>query len=229
MIEKDLFKLFSERVVYDIHTHIFPDKLAVKAVANIGGYYGIKMQCPGTSDALESYLKELPNMRFVVSSAALKEESMRAGNDFLLGEADKKPSFIPFSSFYPFMSVSDAEKELLRVKERGSKGIKLHPDFQKFNIDDPHAIEIYKICEQLGFPVLFHVGDINTDYSTPTRVYNVANKLPGLKIIAAHLCGYSVWDEAERVLIGTDVYTETSDALLCLEPERVVVLSESMG
>ena len=221
--------MLSERIIYDVHTHIFPDKLAEKAVGNIGGYYGIHMQCPGTADALEANLNELPNIKFIVSSAALKEESMKAGNDFLLGEAEKRSSFIPFSSFFPFMSVSDAEKELLRVKEKGSKGIKLHPDFQKFNIEDPHVIEIYKICLQLELPILFHVGDINTDYSTPTRVYNVANKLPELKIIAAHLCGYSVWDEAERVLIGTNVYTETSDALLCLEPERVVELIRKHG
>ncbi|MDD4124946.1 MAG: amidohydrolase family protein [Eubacteriales bacterium] len=221
--------MISERIVYDVHTHIFPDKLAERAVGNIGKYYGIPMGCTGTAETLEENLIKLPNMKFVVSSAALKEESMKAANDFLLEEAAKRPSFIPFSSFYPYISVSDAETELVRVKERGTKGIKLHPDFQKFYIDDPHVIEIYGICEQLGLPILFHVGDVNTDYSTPTRVYNVTNKLPRLKIIAAHLCGYSVWDEAEKVLIGTDVYTETSDAMLGLEPDRIVDLIRKHG
>ncbi len=221
--------MLSERIIYDIHTHIFPEKIAGKAVANIGAYYGITMKCPGTPAALEESLEKLPNIKFFVSSAALKEESMRAGNDFLLAESEKRLSFIPFSSFFPYMSVNDAEKELIRVKERGTRGIKLHPDFQKFYLDDPHLMEIYKICEKLDLPVLFHVGDVNTDYSTPRRVRNVADSLPGLTIIAAHLCGYSVWDEAEKYLIGTRVYTETSDALLGLKPEKVVELIRKHG
>ena len=53
--------------------------------------------------------------------------------------------------------------------------------------------------------------------------------MPALKVIAAHMCGYSVWDEAERELIGTSVYTDTSDALIGLPPERVYALIEKHG
>ncbi len=213
--------------VYDIHTHIFPDKVAAKGVANIGGYYGIPMQCDGKASTLDGI--RLPEMKCCISSAALKEEIVTKNNDFLLEEAGKYPAFIPFSSFYPFMSPSEAAKELERVKSLGSKGIKMHPDFQKYNIDEPNAVEIYRICAELELPVLFHVGDRNTDYSTPVRVLNVAEKVPSLKIIAAHMCGYSVWDDAEKYLIGTNVYTETSDALLDLEPERVLGMIRRHG
>ena len=58
--------------VYDIHTHIFPDKIASKGVANIGGYYGIPMQCDGKASTLDEI--RLPNMKCCISSAALKEE-----------------------------------------------------------------------------------------------------------------------------------------------------------
>lgn len=213
--------------IYDIHTHIFPDKIAAKGVANVGNYYGIPMQCDGKASTLDSI--RLPQMKCCISSAALKAETVEKNNDFLLEEAKNHPSFIPFSSFYPFMDPRDAAKELERVKSLGSKGIKMHPDFQKYFIDDANAVEIYRICAELGLPVLFHVGDKNTDYSTPQRVLNVAEKVPDLKIIAAHLCGYSVWDDAEKYLIGTDVYTETSDALLDLEPERVLAMIRRHG
>ncbi|MEG1743686.1 MAG: amidohydrolase family protein [Clostridia bacterium] len=219
----------SNRKIIDIHTHIFPKPLAARAVQNIGTYYSINMQCEGTSENLLQSIEELPNIRFVISSATLKYANLRNGNDFLLDEAQKHKEFIPFSSFYPFMNVTEAKNELLRVKALGTKGIKLHPDFQKFCIDDQNAIEIYKICEELGLPILFHVGDENTDMSSPTRIYRVAEKLPGLKIIAAHLCGYKAWDEAERTIIGTSVYTEISDALSCLSPERVVDLIRRHG
>ena len=57
----------------------------------------------------------------------------------------------------------------------------------------------------------------------------MAEKLPGLKMIAAHMCGYSVWDEAEKYLIGTDVYTETSDSLDNMEPERLADMIRRHG
>lgn len=216
-------------VVYDVHTHIFPERLAERAVENIGGYYGIKMEGKGTAKNLEKSLEAIPQFRFVISSAALKAEAMVQVNDYLLEEAKENNCFIPFSSVYPHIPVSDAEKELVRVKEKGTMGIKLHPDFQKFYIDDSHVFEIYKICRQLDLPVLIHLGDENTDYSTPTRLYNVVNRLPDLKVIAAHLGGYTAWDEAERVLLGANVYTETSDAWLGLEGERIVELCRKHG
>ena len=43
------------------------------------------------------------------------------------------------------------------------------------------------------------------------------------------MCGYQAWDEAEEVLIGTPVYTDTSDALIGLPPERVYNLIENMA
>ncbi len=212
---------------YDIHTHIFPQKIAAHGVENIGKFYDLKMRCDGTGESLAALLPE--GMRCVISSATLKEEVMQKGNDFLLDFASRCPAFIPFSSFYPFCSVLDAAHELERVKKLGTKGIKMHPDFQHYELDDPHAVEIYRVCAELELPVLFHVGDKRYDLSSPLRMRRVADKLPGLTIIAAHMCGYSVWDEAEKYLIGTDVYTETSDSLDNMEPERLVDMIRRHG
>ncbi|HBR32419.1 MAG TPA: amidohydrolase, partial [Clostridiales bacterium] len=87
----------------------------------------------------------------------------------------------------------------------------------------------YRTCAELELPILFHVGDQNSDISSPTRLYNVINRLPELTVIAAHMCGYQAWDEAEQVLIGTPVYTETSDALIGLAPERVYRMIKKHG
>ena len=74
-------------MVYDVHTHIFPERLAERAVENIGGYYGIKMEGKGTAKDLEKSLEAIPQFRFVISSAALKAEAMVQVNDYLLEEA----------------------------------------------------------------------------------------------------------------------------------------------
>ncbi len=213
--------------IYDIHTHIFPQKIASHGVENIGRFYGLTMRCDGTGESLGTLLPE--GMRCVISSASLKEETMCKGNDFLLEFAKKNPDFIPFSSFFPFCPVLDAAHELERVKKLGTKGIKMHPDFQQYYLDDPHVMEIYRVCAELELPVMFHVGDRRYDYSSPKRMRNVIDKLPELKAIAAHMCGYSVWDEAEKYLIGTNVYTETSDSLDNMEPEQLVDMIRRHG
>lgn len=213
--------------IYDIHTHIFPQKIAARGVENIGKFYGLQMRCDGTGESLGTLL--VPGMKCVISSASLKEDTMSIGNDFLLDFAKRNKNFIPFSSFFPFCSVLDAAHELERCKKLGTKGVKMHPDFQQYYLDDPHAVEIYRVCAELELPVMFHVGDRRYDYSSPRRTLNVAEKLPDLKIIAAHMCGYSVWDEAEKYLIGTNVYTETSDSLDNMEPEALADMIRRHG
>ncbi len=50
--------------------------------------------------------------------------------------------------------------EILRnSKKNGLLGLKLHSDFQQFNIDDPDMYPVYAEAEKQGIPILFHMGD----------------------------------------------------------------------
>ena len=215
--------------IIDVHTHVFPQKVAVRAADNTANYYNLPRQGDGTTETLLKGAEGLTNVRFVISSAALRADRVRVGNDYLTGLARDDKRFIPLASFHTDLSAEEAEAELVRAKEFGAKGVKLHSDFQGFAIDDPHAIEIYRICAKLGFPILFHVGDQKSDLSHPRRVLNVMEKVPELVIIAAHMCGYSVWDEAEKYLIGQPVYTDTSEALLGMDAKGLYRLIEKHG
>ena len=216
------------RRLIDVHAHVFPDKIARRAADNVANYYDLVMEADGTVAGLLAGAEGL-DARFVISSAALKAEHVATGNDFLLDAAAAEPRFIPLASVHPDMGAAAAVDELERVKARGARGVKLHPDFQRFIVDREDMFPVYEACAALGLPVLFHVGDRNSDASSPARVRHIAERVPALKVIAAHMCGYSVWDEAERELIGTSVYTDTSDALIGLPPERVYALIEKHG
>jgi len=215
--------------VIDVHTHIFPPNLAVRAADNVVNYYRLTREGDGTAETLLKGGEAFENVRFVISSAAIKPENVVNGNNFLLKAAKADSRFIPLCSFHPDMDFDEAVRELERVKKEGAKGVKLHPDFQHFPIDRDDVIPLYEVCAELKLPILFHVGDEHSDLSAPTRLYRVINRLPNLVAIAAHLCGYQSWDEAEKTLIGTPVYTETSDALIGLPPERVYKLIEKHG
>lgn len=48
--------------------------------------------------------------------------------------------------------------ELDRIKALGLKGVKLHPDYQRFLVDDPRCIPIYEKISRLGLITVFHTG-----------------------------------------------------------------------
>ena len=125
--------------------------------------------------------------------------------------------------------VSDIQAEMDDIQRRGLRGIKLHPDFQHFYIDDPKMLPVYEEAHRRGLPVLFHTGDSRTDFSTPRRLMNVIQKIPDFTCIAAHLGGYSEWEDARRELSGTNVYIDTSSSLFAVTPEQARKSIEHFG
>ena len=219
----------SARKLIDFHTHIFPDNIALRAAENIGSYYSLNMEGNGTAAMMRERVPMDTDCRFVISSAAMKPKNARPGNDFLLGCAAADKAYIPFGSFHPDMGESEALAEIERIAEAGIKGIKIHPDFQHIFIDAPELITLYRRCARLGLPILFHVGDRNTDYSTPLRMRRVCDTVPDLKVIAAHLGGYSVWEEAEKYLGDTRVYVDCSEARPFLSEKETYDLIMAFG
>ena len=50
-------------------------------------------------------------------------------------------------------------------------------------------------------PVLLH-GDARYQYSNPDQLIPVPEAFPETVFVGAHMCGYTIWDEAERALYG---------------------------
>ena len=76
----------------------------------------------------------------------------------------------------------DALDELQRIKDLGLYGVKLHPDYQGFLIDDPKMFPIYDAISSLGLPVTFHTGwdPLSPDliHATPQAVAKVVKLFP---------------------------------------------------
>ncbi len=217
------------RKIIDVHAHVFPDKIALRAVDNVATYYSIHMAGNGTLSGLFEGSKNL-DAHFVICNAALKAGNVRHGNDFLMECTMALPDKLVYlGSVHPDMGEKEMCLELEYIKENGGRGLKLHPDFQHFKIEDPKMFPVYAEASKIGLPILFHVGDEKTDNSTPKAVRFVADKFPDLEIIAAHMGGWTAWDEAEEYLFGSRVYMDTSDALLILPEERMVDMINRHG
>ena len=110
----------------------------------------------------------------------------------------------------------------------GLKGVKLHPDIQRFKIDDYRCLKIYERCEEKNLPILMHTGDKRYDYSNPNRLLPVLKIYTGLTVIGAHLGGWSIWDEAVEKLAGLEnFYVDCSSSLpyISISRAREIILS----
>lgn len=210
--------------IFDAHVHVFPDKIAEKATQTTGAYYGITMYSVGSAKNVKKMLDEGKADKCLIHSTATKPEQVVSVNDYISSLAKENDSLVGFGSMHAdFCGIAD---EVKRLEKLGLLGIKLHTDFQGFAIDSPKADEIYQAAAG-RMPILFHVGDKKSDLSHPERLARVIEKFPSLTVIAAHLGGYSVWDEASSV-IGRkgNVYLDCSSALefMSAEEARDIIL-----
>lgn len=206
--------------IIDFHTHIYPTAIAAKAVASIEDFYEIRTgNKDGTEDALEQISKRAGAVRVVVCSVATHPKQVDSINSYLAQAAARNPRFIPFCTLHPDMSEAAIKAEYARIKELGMKGVKLHPDFQRFAADGKEAEKLLG-CLDGALPVLIHSGDKRYRLSNPDRIINAAKRFPYIKLVAAHFGGYSQWEYAENYKDIANAYFDTSSSLAFLSSQR---------
>ena len=215
--------------IIDTHAHIYPDKIALKAAKSIGDFYEIPMSLDGTVSRLLEQGKAAGISRFLVHSVAVTWERARAINDFLAQEVAAHPAeFIGFGTLHP--DHPEAEQELDRILSLGLRGVKLHPDFQHFCLDDPNAIRLFEAMAERGLPLLVHTGDKRYPYSEPQRMARALDRVPELTAICAHLGGWSVWTDAWHELAGREnVYVDCSSSLYAMQPDDAALVIRKYG
>lgn len=205
--------------IIDCHCHIYPDKIAAKAVESIGKFYDLPMRYNGTASQMISESRKAGITGSVVFSVATTPHQVASINNFIADEVKKGPSLCGLGAAHPLSE--DQKADIDEIASLGLKGVKLHPDIQGFAIDDPRCMEIYRLCRERGLTVLIHMGDKRYDFSSPKRLIPVLEQLDGLKIIGAHLGGWGIWKDAESVLSGYDNFSvDCSSSLAFLPPEE---------
>lgn len=215
--------------IIDAHAHIYPERIAQKATDAIGVFYDIKMEMPaGTPEQLIEDGKRAGVSRYVVHSVATTAHQVRSINEFIKKEIDEHREFIGFMTLHQDLTEDEVASEVDWCIKNGFKGVKLHPDFQKFYIDGENAQKFYKIIGN-RLPILFHVGDNRYDYSEPERVVKMAKKYPEVNFIAAHFGGYRCWDKAEIYKGLKNVYFDTCSSLAFIDANRAGEIIKLLG
>ena len=199
--------------VIDVHTHIFPPKIEDQAVKAISDFYdGARMRHHGTPEELIASGSKIGVERYLVFSAATISRQVESINSFIISQCEKYPQFMGAGTMHK--DYDGVEAEIDRLYKSGIYGVKLHPDFQQFNVDDAKLDDTYRALTERGMFMIAHTGDDRYDFSHPDRMANVARRFPKLRIIAAHFGGLCQWRAARRNLLTLpNVYIDTSSTL----------------
>ncbi len=207
--------------IFDIHTHVFPDKIAPAALAHLQEKsYGIPVFTAGTAIDLQQKALEAGYSGWLNCPVVTNPRQMRSVNDW--AATWNVWPHLSLGGIHP--AAEDADRELYRIKELGLYGVKLHPEYQEFFLLEKRMERLWSICEKLSLPVLIHAGqDIGFQgpvHSHPADFAELARRHPALVIICAHLGGWREWDDVERHLVGQPVFLDTSFAKMYMQEQE---------
>ncbi len=212
--------------IYDFHAHIYPEKIASRAVEGVGNFYQIEMDCDGTVGSLLNIGKEAGITNFVVHSVATGAKQVQSINDFVSAAAKEHPEFVGFGTMHA--DYENKCEEIERMQALGLQGVKIHPDSQRFFVDDERMFPVYDAIRG-KMPIIIHCGDYRYDYDHPRRIRHVLDEFPGITLIAAHFGGWSLYDLATEYLQDTECYLDCSSAMMYLGNRRSKELIRMYG
>jgi uncharacterized protein len=214
-------------VIVDVHCHAWPDRIARLALS--GRTPQLERRGDGTIGGLRRAMATGGVSQAVVLGIADEARHVDGVNRFVA--RCKAEGFFGFGTVHPDLPV---EQNMASLRANGVHGVKLHTLFQGFALNDPRMYELY---EAFGseIAVIAHVGSggdrAANERGTPAMVRDIVRTFPDLRLVCCHFGGYHQLDDAEAMLLGLDVYLETSwpPTLAEVAPSRVKEIISKHG
>lgn len=148
-----------------------------------------------------------------------------------IAKAGAGDRLIPFASVHP--RASDKIAKLRDYASRGVRGVKLHPEMQRFFPDEDGAMEIYEECGKLGLPIIFHAGrsgiepEFMRPYALIRRYLPGIEKFPATKFVLGHAGARDVADAIPAAQKYENVWLELSSQGVTQIHELLLKVGES--
>jgi uncharacterized protein len=204
--------------IIDFHTHAFPDALAEKAMAVLlAETDAVTAHCDGRVASLLASMDRAGIAVAVLCSIATRPEQF--GPILRWSREIASARIVPFPSVHP--DDPAALDRLAVVRDAGFRGVKMHPYYQDFFLDEARLAPLFERMAALdlvcvmhtGFDVAFPREPLRCD---PARIMTVVRRIPDLKLMTTHLGAWSDWDNVVRHMLGHPVRMELSYALNCM-------------
>jgi len=206
--------------IIDFHTHAFPDPVAQRIMPKLNEEAESPAVLDGTLSSLLASMDKAAIEKAVLGSIATKPEQFKPILKWSKAIASER--ILPFPSVLP--ADPQAVERAYIIAEEGFKGIKLHPQFQGFRLDDEPLFPFFKALEQTGLLVLMHTGfDMAFErirVADPVRIVKVLDAFPDLKLITTHFGAWKDWDEVRKHLLGKPIYTDVSYSIQFMPKEE---------
>lgn len=217
--------------VIDSHVHLYPDKIADKVTETLGERFG---NPPAFTASVEGCRRHSERFGIDVSlnlPVATDPSQVRHTNEWAAKINAAGGSVISLAALHP-----DCEAKSALIKElaaAGFRGIKFHPEYQLFRLDDPRMEEVWEEMSRWGLVAYLHAGGERVFeppfHSSPREVLALQQRHPALKLVAAHLGGFGMWEESEAELCGSPVYLDLSHVFGWTEEERIFRMIKKHG
>jgi len=207
-------------MIFDFHTHVYPPTHAAKAMSIVpkGSPFGPFYD--GTLEGLIASMKRCGIDKALTLHIANQPAFVEKVNDWAIF-CNSMPNIYAFGSIHPLYV--DYKSELKRLKAHGIKGLKFHPYYQHFDVDDRAVYPVYEAAASEGMIMLFHTGSDSRnlgDYAMPQKFARFCEDFQSAKIVGAHLGGMWAYDEAFDLMLGKNMYLDTSFAFRYLNENQ---------
>lgn len=215
--------------VVDSHVHLYPDKLAGKVTASLGAKFGNPPAFVASVDGCRAHdatagVAISINLPVATNPGQVAHTNAWASatNKAELARKDG-PRVLSLASFHP--DCENGVATIHAIAADGFRGIKFHPEYQLFRFNDAKMDGVWAAMAECGLVAYLHAGGERVFqppyHSCPAEILELKRRFPSLKIVAAHLGGFGMWDEAEATLCGTDVYLDLSHTLGWMDSAQI--------
>jgi predicted TIM-barrel fold metal-dependent hydrolase len=210
--------------IIDFHTHVFPDEIAARAMQTLleegKKKYDVNAHLDGRLSSLLSSMDRNGIEKSIVCSIATKPSQF--GPIMTWSKKIMTERILPFPSLHP--DDSGFAAHISRIRDEGFRGIKFHPYYQDFTLDEERLFPIYEKISEKNLIVMMHTGfDLAFERKRlcdPEKIVRVLERFPELKLVTTHLGAWEDWDEVEKHIVGKKIFMEISYALDILDKEK---------
>lgn len=225
-----------KQMYIDLHTHIFPNKIAKKAIPKLAGVIKQEPSTDGTYTGLKKSMKEAA----IDISVVLPTVTNLNQFDSIIRFADQinekfyeNPSqgILSLAGIHP-MADNYAE-QLQIIKDHGFAGLKIHPDYQGIFFNDIRCKRIIDKAAQLGLFVITHTGydpySPDLVHCSVPMILEVLRDVQPDNLVLAHMGSNLFYTDVENYLLGSDVYLDTAYVISHIPSERLSAMIHKHG